>query len=73
MVLTKQMIQTRTMTAVRTSATTPKNAESSSALNVIVADATPPKGHQVSMPVVNVYTDAAETYQLDTRKPTSRC
>jgi hypothetical protein len=67
------MIQTRTMIAVRTSAMTPKNAESSSALNVIVADATPPKEYQVSMPVVRVFADAAEPYQLDTRRPTSQC
>lgn len=73
MVLTKQMIQTRTMIAVRTSAMTPKNAESSSALNVIVADATPPKEYQVSMPVVRVFADAAEPYQRDTRRPTSQC
>jgi hypothetical protein len=53
MVLAKQMIQTRTMIAVRTSAITRKNAESSSAPNVIVAEATPPEELRVSMLVAS--------------------
>jgi hypothetical protein len=52
-VLEKQMIQTRTMIAVRTSAITRKNAESSSAPNVIVAEATPPEELCVSMLVAS--------------------
>jgi hypothetical protein len=48
-VLVKQMTQTRTMMAVRTSAITRKNAESSSAPNVMVAEATPPEELRVSM------------------------
>ena len=59
MVLAKQMTQTRTIIAVSTSATTRKNADSSSAPSVIVAEATPPGKLHVSMLATSIVTDTA--------------